>query len=334
MIPQDERFIMHAIGDGQYVVLAKPVNLDVLNQRQQNDAEAIYGGAFADPRLVDKTTLHPAVDGSPIYASISAEFQQQIAGLVLPGYSVLCEADVHFAFELLAKQGITTVRLKDAVASDGKLQFVVSSAAEAVAVYRQSGMQAAVLEQQLEAKEGLFVKNISVGTVHLPNIGQFMVVSRQIDLQRSNGQTMYGGADCIVVRGGAEVLLENSEAIAANLGEDSGLIFQTVANASQFMSAFIREHECVISRLTVDTLESMICDISCRVTGSDPFMQLAIESLLAQQDAKFASGFVHLNYDAAGFEDTSRGETFVYHKAPNFPDHDLQIIAGINQLIY
>lgn len=313
-----------------YAVLPKPTRLALAEAAgvSSGDVQSIYGGAYLNPSLVDKTTLHPSVEGRPVFSFVDARFQKEIAGLVLPGFSITSPAEAEQAYELLSTRGVRTTRLKSADSSNGEDQFVVNSAAEARFYYESLGQQYAVIEEQVQTENGLPPENISVGLIRLPNGQDFTVINSQIDIPGANGQVIYGGGNCSLYRGN---LLDLKRTVCDNHARTTNS--EAILNSIEFLELFLGCHENVTTRISVDTLAGKVTDISARCTGADPFVHLAIGQLVQRPDLHAVSGYVHLNYGRDQFADLNNGQQeslrFIDPNTQGSSAHDLQIVAQI-----
>ncbi|MFK3969725.1 DUF3182 family protein [Pseudomonas sp. NPDC087358] len=185
---------------------------DTLIGKQQGEAldigsvDDFFGGLIDHPFMATKAISHPLIkDATSRPAGWSERFFEDAADAVLSGFSVFNEADAKRAGRQLLKDG--PVRVKPVLATAGRGQRVVTSesaldqaiAAQDMAQVEQWGL---VLEEDLRD-----VITYSVGQVHVAGI-MVSYHGTQSLTQDNNGETVYGGSQLWLVRGGYDQLLE------------------------------------------------------------------------------------------------------------------------------
>ncbi len=178
---------------------------DALNIRTIDD---FFGGLIDHPFMATKAISHPLIkDATAHPTGWSERFFEDAAGAVLSGFSVFNEPDGRRAGRQLLRDG--PVRVKPVLATAGRGQVVVTSELEldnALADQNLTEVEewGLVLEQDLKN-----VVTYSVGQVQVAGI----IVSyhgTQSLTQDNNGETVYGGSQLQLVRGGYDKLLEQN----------------------------------------------------------------------------------------------------------------------------
>lgn len=178
-----------------------------------NDTQ-IYGGVTPHAFVATKIVSHGLLTAAPAPAAWSHDLARPIASSTLDGFSVFSAADARAAGRLLLGNG--PVRVKDVDGTSGRGQTRVDTvealdAAIAECDGEEIGVKGLVLEENLED-----VTTFSVGAVTL--FGRSIAYWGTQRLTMNNhGETVYGGSQLHVVRGGFDVL--EQEALAPEIAE-------------------------------------------------------------------------------------------------------------------
>lgn len=166
----------------------------------------LYGGVAPHPFIATKSISHPLVaPDASAPQGWSAAFGYRVRDVVLPGFTAFTREDARRAGELLLRDG--PLRVKSALGTGGLGQTIVteSEALEEV----MGGLDAdalarcgVVLEPNLEN-----VTTYSVGQVRVGDLVVSYCGTQQTTVS-NRGETVYGGSDLAVVRGGFDVLLK------------------------------------------------------------------------------------------------------------------------------
>ncbi|HZP67946.1 MAG TPA: DUF3182 family protein [Rudaea sp.] len=172
-----------------------------LGVREEND---LYGGAVPRRFLATKAITHRAF-GTRLPAGWPHALAARLEDAVLPGYTVFAAEDADRAARILLRDG--PVRLKPAHEIGGAGQRVVedtAALAPAIAVLDAQALtrHGAVVERNLEAASTLSIGEALAAGIR---IAYFGVQQSTID---KHGNTVYGGSDLHVVRGGLFDLLD------------------------------------------------------------------------------------------------------------------------------
>jgi hypothetical protein len=177
--------------------------------------DQIYGGVVPHPFVATKIITHGLLaDGSTVPIGWSHDLGRAIAPHVLAGFSVFSVADAKAAGRLLLAAG--PVRIKDVDGTSGRGQteaFDIDALDAAIAARDPAEIAAKglVIEENLEE-----VLTFSVGTVTL--FGRSIAYWGTQRLTMNNhGETVYGGSQLHVVRGGFDALADQT--LAPELSE-------------------------------------------------------------------------------------------------------------------
>ena len=176
---------------------------EALNIRSVDD---FFGGLIDHPFMATKAISHPLLkDATAKPKGWSDRFFKDAAGAVLSGFSVFNEADARRAGVLLLNDG--PVRVKPVLATAGRGQRVVTSKAELDDALAEQDM-AEIEEWGLVLEEDLCdVVTYSVGQIQVAGI-TISYHGTQSLTPDNNGETVYGGSQLWLVRGGYETLLK------------------------------------------------------------------------------------------------------------------------------
>jgi hypothetical protein len=198
-----------------------------LGIRDQSD---LFGGVVADPFMATKAITHPLV--SPDAAapeSWSRDFTRHAANATLKGFTAFSEADALRAGQYLL-DNIGPLRIKPVRAKAGRGQVLVRNTA--------------ALEQVLSAIDAEEMALWGLGLEeHLEqvttySVGQAMAAGTVVSyygtqrLTKDNGgESVYGGSDLVVVRGGYEKLAELPLPNKVRMAIGQARIYEVAAHA-------------------------------------------------------------------------------------------------------
>lgn len=195
------------------------------------DAEHdLFGGVVPLPFVATKTITH-ALIGADAAApdGWTPAFAEQVAPVVLEGWSAFSAADARQACGRLLPQG--SVRLKDAGGVGGSGQAVVSDLQQFDALldspeWAEACRAGLVLERNLNQ-----VKTVSVGQVH---VGQWLISYHGVQRLTRNraGHEVYGGSTLHVVRGDFEALLREPLDERLRLAVEQAMTYHRAALSS------------------------------------------------------------------------------------------------------
>lgn len=170
----------------------------------QSEAD-FFGGKVSHPYMATKAISHPLPANARFPLGWTDDFAVQASDALLRGYTVFGFDDAVAAAALLLRDG--PLRLKPVRATAGRGQSVIESAGQLeqalMALDEQEvGIWGLVLEENLEQ-----VETFSVGQALVAGITCSYYGTQQLTHDH-DGETVYGGSDLIVVRGGYDALLQ------------------------------------------------------------------------------------------------------------------------------
>ncbi|MDR0276426.1 MAG: DUF3182 family protein [Paucimonas sp.] len=167
--------------------------------------EDFFGGLVAHPYMATKAISHPLPAGANFPLGWTDEFARRASDALLKGYTVFSIDDALAAAPLLLRDG--ALRLKPVRATAGRGQRVIGALTELEAELRQMdpdelALWGLVLEENLAD-----VATFSVGQALVAGItcSYYGVQHLTRDHQ---GESVYGGSDLVLVRGGYDELLQ------------------------------------------------------------------------------------------------------------------------------
>lgn len=165
----------------------------------------LFGGVVPQAFAATKLISHPLVGSqAAAVAGWNAELADQLAEVVLRGFSVFSRADAREAGRRLLASG--SVRLKPARASGGHGQTVARDMADLQRLldatdWDEVQAHGLVLEEHLDEPSTMSVGRVQVGELTASYFGlQKLTFNNQ-------GEEVFGGSDLTVARGGFEALL-------------------------------------------------------------------------------------------------------------------------------
>lgn len=165
----------------------------------------LYGGVAPHSFVATKSISHPLVAPDAFAPQgWSAAFGWRVRDAVLPGFTAFTRDDAHRAGELLLREG--PLRVKSSLGTGGLGQLVVTRSEvldDALEMVDADTLArcGVVLEPNLEN-----VTTYSVGQVRVGDLVASYCGTQQTTAS-NKGETVYGGSDLAVVRGGFDVLL-------------------------------------------------------------------------------------------------------------------------------
>lgn len=191
---------------GRFYVLA---SWTVVGQQRARDlgieTEAdLFGGVVPAPVVATKSITHPLVGPEATAAAgWSPEFPRRVAEAALPGYTAFSCADARAAGLRLLKRG--PLRVKLALANAGRGQWVAADAEALARVLDELDPETVarggvVLEEHLDDPVTYSVGQVRVGELVASYYGTQRLT------EDNNGESVYGGSELVVTRGGFEAL--------------------------------------------------------------------------------------------------------------------------------
>lgn len=264
---------------------------------------AYYGVITPSISDLDKVTLHPTLSyegQQAAYSELGGQAhsggQASNLGLVLPGYSIFDTAnlsEVYIAAEQLFAKGLTSLRLKEAAASDMAGQYPFTSLTELDSILQgsyagQIPARGLVIEANLQNPT-----TVSVGEIKLSG-KKFTTIAQQIDIKH-DGRTKFGGAKVQVLAGSLE---ENSTSSCWS-GIHQAAQFKRLQEELLGLQATRISYDIVSGTIVMNNGQSQVCsgitDITGRVGGTDIASQLAIAKLI-NSGTVMAAATVRLYY--------------------------------------
>jgi hypothetical protein len=169
-----------------------------------NGPQDLFGGVVPWRFATTKAITHELVDDlAERPKEWSTGFGRTVAAAVLPGYTVFSRHDALRAARRLLRLGLA--RLKPPLASRGQDQHIVRTVADVERLleqYRSPEFDECGLVLEADLRD---VVTLSVGRTEIDEI-MVAYYGTQTTTTDNAGQSVYGGSDLIVVRGGWEAL--------------------------------------------------------------------------------------------------------------------------------
>lgn len=240
----------------------------------------LFGGAVVHPFIATKVITHPLVEEfARAPSGWSSDFPATVADVVLYGYSAFTRADALEAARRVLERG--RARFKPANGIGGRGQAIVSSTVEAEAFLTgcdETDLQnfGVVIEQDLAN-----AATLSVGQIHWDDLCvTYFGTQRQTPDHR--GESVYGGSDLYLVRGGFEALLE--VAPDADTADAIRRAMRYDAAAERMFAPFFasrRNYDLVIGQDVDGRRCAGVLEQSWRAGGASPAELLAVRAFLA-----------------------------------------------------
>jgi hypothetical protein len=185
-----------------YFVPSQTLSGDEARALGIRNEEDLFGGVVPFPFVATKAIAHP-LPGRAAFrpAGWSDAFPERVRELVLPGFAAFTRADAREAARLLLANG--PVRLKRGRGIGGRGQAVIEALDDAVfdaldeTELRTYGL---VVEPNLADLTTFSVGQVCVGGLRASYCGT------QKETRDNQGETVYGGSDLLVARGGFDEL--------------------------------------------------------------------------------------------------------------------------------
>lgn len=181
--------------------------IDTQQQRPQGitSVNDFFGGLVAHPYMATKAISHPLPAGATFPLGWTDEFARRASDALLKGYTVFSADDALAAAPLLLSDG--SLRLKPVRATGGRGQTVIATVTELETALRQMdpdelALWGLVLEENLDK-----VETYSVGQALVAGITCSYYGVQQLTCN-NQGESVYGGSDLVLVRGGYDELLQ------------------------------------------------------------------------------------------------------------------------------
>lgn len=163
--------------------------------------EDLFGGVVPHRFVANKTIAHPLPPGAHAPQGWSPAFPERVRDVVLPGFAAFTREDAQRAAQALLAKG--PVRIKHGRGVGGKGQLVIENLDD---------LRLEAIEPGRLAEHGLVVEPNLLDVVTY-SVGQVRVgamrasyCGTQKATRDNNGETVYGGSDLLVVRGGYDEL--------------------------------------------------------------------------------------------------------------------------------
>jgi len=181
--------------------------IDPQHYREQGitSIDDFFGGLVAHPYMATKAISHPLPAGATFPQGWTDEFARRASDALLKGYTVFSVDDALAAAPLLLRDG--PLRLKPVRATAGRGQTVIGTVTDLEAeLHRMEPDELAlwglVLEENLTE-----VETYSVGQALVAGITCSYYGVQQLTRDHQ-GESVYGGSDLVLVRGGYDELLQ------------------------------------------------------------------------------------------------------------------------------
>lgn len=246
----------------------------MLGISDQND---LFGGVVPMPYVATKVITHPLVSPEAhAPKGWSSDFATRVRAAVLPGFSAFSREDAKLGGRQLLDKG--PVRIKLASASAGRAQTVVNDVAGLDAMLDgvsddELTVGGVVLEQNLED-----VTTYSVGQVQVGDLTASYTGTQRLT-QDNEGETVYGGSDLIVVRGGFGALMGLELPPGVRHAVAQAQVYDAAANACYpGFFASRRNYDTVEGKDYEGKLRSGVLEQSWRIGGASPAEVAALEA--------------------------------------------------------
>ncbi|MHA6194154.1 DUF3182 family protein [Pseudomonas wadenswilerensis] len=188
-----------------YLPTTTLINPQHYRQQGITSIDDFFGGLVAHPYMATKAISHPLPASGTFPKGWTDEFARRASDALLKGYTVFSSDDALAAASLLLRDGM--LRLKPVRATGGRGQTVIASVTELEAELRQIdpdelALWGLVLEENLAEVETYSVGQALVAGITCSYYGiQHLTRDHQ-------GESVYGGSDLVLVRGGYDELLQ------------------------------------------------------------------------------------------------------------------------------
>jgi len=273
----------------------------------------LFGGAVSHPFMATKSISHAVIsDDATVPPAWSYQFGEQTAEAVLRGFTVFSIEDAREAGRRLLKEGPFRVKPVQAKAGRGQVVMRDASALESYLATLNAEELATwglVLEENLEN-----VTTYSVGQVHLGGLVASYYGTQRL-ARDHGGESVYGGSDLKLYRGGYESLLD-----AAPTDE----LQRAVAKARVYDAAARSCYPTLIaSRLNYDVVQGTdasgklrygVLEHSWRIGGASGAEILALRAFADDNALQHAHAWTRETYGVAEYDDDPAVNTIVMFK--------------------
>lgn len=249
----------------------------MLGIRDQHD---LFGGVVPMPYVATKVITHPLVTAeAQAPKGWSDDFATRVRAAVLPGFSAFSLEDAKQAGRQLLEKG--PVRIKLAHASAGRAQWVadeVSTLDRALDALAPDELATGgvVIEQNLED-----VTTYSVGQVQVGELIATYTGTQRLT-QDNEGETVYGGSDLIVARGGFGALMALDLPPGVRHAVAQAQVYDAAANTCYpGFFASRRNYDTLEGRDAQGKIRSGVLEQSWRIGGASPAEVAALEAFHA-----------------------------------------------------
>lgn len=235
-----------------------------------------FGGVVKHPYMATKAISHPLPAEAKFPLGWTDTFARKASDALLRGYTVFNLDDARRAAQLLMSEG--PLRLKPVRATAGRGQRVINTLADLdTALAGLDEQEVALwglgLEENLEQ-----VETFSVGQVQVAGITCSYYGTQQLT-RDNNGESVYGGSDLVVVRGGYDPLLQLDLEEPVRLAITQARLYEQAAIESfpGFMAS--RRNYDIARGLTAQgQLRSGVLEQSWRLGGASSAEVLALQA--------------------------------------------------------
>lgn len=253
--------------------LIDPVHYNAQGIRTTAD---FFGGLVKRPYMATKAISHPLPAAAKFPLGWTDTFARKASDALLRGYTVFSLDDARRAAQLLLTEG--PLRLKPVRATAGRGQRVINTLAELdEALTGLDEQEIAVwglgLEENLDK-----VETFSVGQVLVAGITCSYYGTQQLTRDNS-GESVYGGSDLVVVRGGYEPLLQLDLEEPVRLAITQARLYEQAAIESfpGFMASR-RNYDIARGVTAQGQLRSGVLEQSWRIGGASSAEILALQA--------------------------------------------------------
>lgn len=240
----------------------------------------LFGGVVPHRFAATKVVSHALVDGAECApAGWPHALGANLAGAVLPGYSVFSRRDARRACDALLGLGVARLKLARGIGGSGQARLVDCEGLESLLAAlpeEELAVHGAVLEQDLVG-----ATTYSIGCVHCAGI-DIAYVGTQHATRNRTGQEVYGGSRLDVVRGGLDALGDAAQDEAmANAIRQARAYDAAMSAAFPGLFASRRNYDVVAGRDRHGRDASGVLEQSWRIGGASPAEVAALEAFAA-----------------------------------------------------
>lgn len=240
----------------------------------------LFGGVVPHRFAATKVVSHALIDGAEcVPAGWPHALGANLAGAVLPGYSVFSRRDAGRACDALLGLGVARLKLARGIGGSGQARLVDREGLDtllAALPEEELAVHGAVLEQDL-----LGATTYSIGSVRCAGI-DIAYAGTQHATRNRTGHEVYGGSRLEVVRGGLGALgdVAHDEA-RANAIRQARAYDAAMSAAFPGLFASRRNYDVVAGRDRRGRDASGVLEQSWRIGGASPAEVAALETFAA-----------------------------------------------------